>query len=321
MKFKFSFNFPGSNDETNLFSQSKTCSESIATCLTVFGGFLEMECRELIDSTAITCLSTIQRINLLLSSETKASFLNLGIVCVSTPWPDGAGPSDWITSLLREAALSLKFDRDLAVSRCAYTALAVCNNAATQRSPPLVIVKRNENLAHNNRGSNSFFSGKDLLNSIKSTTRDIYKTETAKKRMAADIVSDEEESSPQRAKLQKSNDKVKDDDQEQDVATNITSSERKAPDLTKEIKSVDDGHDPEGVCEADPETKQHEIIQGDGDDMEEEKEEEKESVFEQSPTDDAKSVETNDKQEESDSDDGSFDLPMIVDSGPDEEDA
>ena len=278
-----------------------------------------MESRELIDSTAVTCLSMIRRVNPVLTSETKASFLSLGIVCVSTPWPDGAGSSDCVTSLLRQAALSLKFDRDLTVSRCAYTALAVCNNIVTQRSPPLVIVKRNENLAYNNKSSNSFYSGAELLSSLKSTTSDIYKMEAAKKRIAADAVSQEEERSHQRVKLQKGNDKDTSDNQEQDKGSKDNSFERTALESTTPKKPAGDSHDLHKLCETNSDTQQIDVIQG-VDDMDAnaktEEENEKESIL--SPVVE-ETLETSEQEEESD-DDG-FDISaMIVDAGPDEED-
>jgi hypothetical protein len=122
------------------------CVDALSSSVSIFGGYLPLQEREMLESFALTCLQHISTSGSVYCNNpsSKAVILQFGVNCVSTPCQDGSASS--IISILRQTASALKFDINREVSSLAYSACNICNSITTLRAPPLVIVKRDRNL-------------------------------------------------------------------------------------------------------------------------------------------------------------------------------
>lgn len=154
-----------------------SCCDALRTSLLVFGGFLSLPSRTLIDSIISTCLSKLTESNgkFCNFSLVKASILNLGACAIATPWPDGA--SSGLVCELQKIAFSLKFDCDGRVSTAAYNAISICNMALTPRAPPLIIVSRTTSTDDATKGvsQSRFFSREALETGMDAVNEDIIR--------------------------------------------------------------------------------------------------------------------------------------------------
>lgn len=82
------------------------------------------------------------RHNLFLYSAVKSSTLNLGLMSLCTPWPDGSASS--VGDILWKTVSTLKLDNSRLVSSQALSALRVFEACMTPRAPPLIIHKREQ---------------------------------------------------------------------------------------------------------------------------------------------------------------------------------
>ena len=139
---------------------SEICIGTLATCVSVFGAFMPIATREMVESVAATCLDIIcaegHGSAYCNHSEVKTSILRLGVSCISTSWSDGSASS--LVSRMRQCASDLRFDRNSAVSSSAFSALTICNCLTTPRSSPLVIVTRDKKVAAFGDGISSSLS-------------------------------------------------------------------------------------------------------------------------------------------------------------------
>lgn len=159
-----------------------TCCDALRISLLVFGGFLSLPSRTLIDSITSTCLSKLTKSHdkFCNFSLVKAAILNLGTCAIATPWPDGA--SSGLVSELQKIAFSLKFDCNVNVSTAAYNAISICNMAVTPRAPPLVIVSRtNVDDATKVVSQSRFFSKEALESGMDVVNEDIIKAKLIEK--------------------------------------------------------------------------------------------------------------------------------------------
>jgi hypothetical protein len=159
------------------------CFEALSASLDIFGGFLTMQNRELIESMALTCLGNIG-INsspgrFCNFAPVKATVLKLGVSCITNPWPDGA--SSGLVQALRRAAFVLRFDGDSIVSAAAYSAMSICNMAVMPRAPPLMIVSRSNDVDGGMMNTNQFFSRESLEGGIGAVREDILKSKIIEK--------------------------------------------------------------------------------------------------------------------------------------------
>ena len=145
---------------------------ALSTVLITGGGYLSLASRSLIDSIALTCLSSVSAKS---SSRVatwppvKIEILKLGSSCLCTPWPDGAMSS--IMSDLRKAAKACTRDRDSVVASEGAACLRLCDALSMPRVPALLIVTNREH-CHETQTAAS------LIENIKSAREDIAKTET-----------------------------------------------------------------------------------------------------------------------------------------------
>ena len=108
----------------------------------------------------------------------------------------------------------------------------LCSNTATQRSPPLVIVKRNERVGFQTTGlgGRSFTSDKDLFKSLQSSTSELVQIEsTVKRRMEAENIAGEEERSHQRVKLDAANNEMGETKSAKTLGSKVASDDRRKP--------------------------------------------------------------------------------------------
>mmetsp|Transcript_4967 Transcript_4967/g.6419 ORF Transcript_4967/g.6419 Transcript_4967/m.6419 type:complete len:947 (+) Transcript_4967:38-2878(+) len=155
------------------------CIDTLSTCLVIFGGYMPLQHREMVESLTLQCLENIryQRIASFFCNYkgSTISILKLGMNCASTPWPDGGAST--IIDLLRSTAFELRFDRDMNVSSTAYTALNMCNSLLAPRSPPLVIVTRDKTMsAFNNENMNTIFTTTALETGINNVAKNKKET-------------------------------------------------------------------------------------------------------------------------------------------------
>lgn len=146
----------------------ETCIQALANCISICGGFLPLQTREMIESVAVTCLEQVclegHGLNYCSNPTTKLSILSLGINCVSTPCQDGSAST--IIGIMKQTSSFLRADRDFAVSSMAYTAVNLCNSLLTSHVPPLVIIKRDKNIEGFSDGMVSTFSKEGIEESI-----------------------------------------------------------------------------------------------------------------------------------------------------------
>ena len=107
----------------------------------------------------------------------KLALLTLGRNCISVPYYDGA--SSPLVCIVRDVSLMLKLDRNCNVSAVAFSTLSVCNTLMVPRSPPLVIVKRNNTVgtvSHNDKATvemkKDLSSSDDFMKKLKATIKD-----------------------------------------------------------------------------------------------------------------------------------------------------
>ena len=160
------------------------CCDGLSAAISVFGGFMTIQNRELVESIASTAISNLgmkgTQGRFCNFSVVKASILRLGISCIVTPWPDGAASG--LVQVLRQAASVLRFDRDSNVSITSYSAMGICNMAVTPRAPPLVIVTRlNDSDANTSAKHRQFFSRESLENGMEAAKEDILKSKIIEK--------------------------------------------------------------------------------------------------------------------------------------------
>lgn len=315
---------------------------------------MSIENRNLVESVASTCLSSIKdsmndsSLRLLSSGKIKTSILNFGMTAISTPWPDGG--ASILTESLRSTAFALKFDMDPNVSSTAYIALDVCNVAMTHRSPPLVIVTRTVNEPERSMNSKISFSREMLESDMAMVNEEILKSKFTKepakkvKTKNGDQKKDplqnskwvEMDVSTDQTELTEDNEK----DREESICYRNKMTERKEGNLEaeKQLRSDDsnyghgddgggddDDHDDGDRDEKDP------IDDIGGEDFEieartvsvGEKHDNVQDVGKNDREPDAESDlnhHKNDQLSKSDDDDDMDDFPEIVDCGPDEED-
>lgn len=167
------------------------CVEALGGSLDVFGGYMSMQNRELIESMASTCISHLE-INgtpkaFFSYTQVKSAVLKLGVSCVATPWPDGASSS--LVQILRQAAFVLRSDRDVGVSSTAYSVMAICNMAVTPRAPPVMIVTRGNELdngASMSMNTSMFFSRSSLESEMDTVREDILKAKMKDEKILED---------------------------------------------------------------------------------------------------------------------------------------
>ncbi len=169
----------------------ETCIQALANSISICGGFLPLQTREMIESVAITCLEQVcleGHGSIYCSNPNiKLSTLRLGINCVSTPCQDGSAST--IIGMMKQTSLFLRTDRDFAVSSMAYTALNLCNSLLTSHVPPLVIIKRDKNIEGFSDGMVSTFSKEGIEDSIMNVREIIarQKKESEKNRNASKL--------------------------------------------------------------------------------------------------------------------------------------
>jgi len=199
------------------------CCDGLSAALAVFGGFMTIQNRELVESIASTAISNLgmkgAQGRFCSFSVVKASILRLGNSCIVTPWPDGAASG--LVQVLRQAACVLRFDRDSNVSITAYSAMGICNMAVTPRAPPLVIVTRlNESDVNTSAKHRQFFSRESLENGMEAVKEDILKSKIIEKEAEENKKKkkDAEKSKMQKKEADKKILKEKYDAQSDDVA-------------------------------------------------------------------------------------------------------
>ena len=119
-------------------------ADCLADSLASGGEYLSLMIRNLLDSVAVICLSSIctGRSGTISFAEVKASFLRFATSCVATPWQDGAASS--IAKDLLEAARLCDKDAEYTVMQASSSAIRLCNALACPRAPALIVVTRSE---------------------------------------------------------------------------------------------------------------------------------------------------------------------------------
>lgn len=308
---------------------------------------MSIENRNLVESVASTCLSSIKEsmndssLKLLSSGKIKTSFLNFGMTAISTPWPDGG--ASILTESLRSTAFDLKFDRDPNVSSTAYIALDVCNVALTHRSPPLVILTRSVNEPERSNSKLSFsremlesdmaMVNEEILNS-KFTKEPANKVKTKKGGQKKDLIQKgarvEMDVSTDKTELTEDNQK----DGEKSIDCRDKTSERKDGHLEaeKQLRSEDSntghGDDVDGGGSGDDDNDPIDDIGGEDFEIEArtasviEKHDNVQDEGKKDREPDSESDVSHHKNDQLSNldDDDMDDFPEIVDCGPDEED-
>jgi len=123
----------------------QVCLDGISTLLSVFGGFMNLQSRQTIESITTMCLAYLENgdgsLLVFRYDCIKISTLRLGMNSMCTPWPDGGAST--LVGLLQKMAATLKHDVSSSVSSTAYAVLAACNLCLTPRATPITIVNRN----------------------------------------------------------------------------------------------------------------------------------------------------------------------------------
>ena len=167
----------------------------MADFVAICGGFLPHSLRSLIDSLAMMCFDSILKNNqlypILSFDSIKLALLKLGINCISVPYYDGA--SSPLMCIVRDMSVMLKLDRNCHVSSAAFATLSVCNALMVPRSPPLVIVKRNDSLGtvNNNDTANvemkkDLSTSDDFMKKLKATIKDTESSNNKRRSDAED---------------------------------------------------------------------------------------------------------------------------------------
>jgi hypothetical protein len=122
-----------------------SCSRCLAASLASCGGFLSISIRSLIESIAVSALSSLNEMekssnSILDWAPAKISILELACSCATTPWQDGASSS--IIEQLTAVAKQLEDDMDISVSMCAKSAHRMCDVVGVPRAPALVYISR-----------------------------------------------------------------------------------------------------------------------------------------------------------------------------------
>jgi len=303
-----------------------TCADTLGTFLSVFGGFMAMQNRELIESIASSCLSQISVSgkavsNIATFAEVKSSFLRLGISCINNPWPDGGAST--LVRTVRQIAFALKFDRDASVSSTAYLALSSCNMVQTSRSPPLVIVTRFKegDMKVNSINTDQFFSMEGLKEGMSIVKEDILKSKIIEKTKDENKkrVREEKEAKNSYKKSKKTKEV---DDKPKIETTDQVTKEKQTVDSSQKLHTLqgekEDGSKADATSEHDQLSKDpQDKLSSRADEVDVEMTEENDGVIE-SPSKDLNG--NNSKAEGSGDDDDEFNFPPIIDCGPDDED-
>ncbi len=304
--------------ETERAKLMVACCDAFTTALNVFGGYLTMQNRELIESMASTCLGNIEARNspkrYYNFALVKVAVIQLGISCVSNPWPDGA--SSGLVQVLRQTAFALKFDRDRDVSSRAYLALSICNMAVMPRAPPLVIVTRTNDAESGmmNPSRNLFFSRETLEGGISAVREDILRAKIIDKDMQEKRASVKKERAAIKAKslMEKETRKSSKTFKDEEMIDVENNDDLKTSDVDEELdKGETDGTNDQSESDG---------TKGDGIESNPNK---IASVQVHVEDGSVENIEIDKDDESSDSDeDGSDDddFPPIIDCGPDDED-
>jgi hypothetical protein len=148
-------------ERVELVAAAATCLSSI---LGSGGEFLTMETRQLMDSVAESCLLYIEQ-----GSQTEfstavvyESFLELGKMCVSTSWPDGAA-SDLRQSLQTASGLP-SISADCRLFQVALSARQLCDSLSHPTVPALQVVTRS-NPSPDSNGAHTAIASAEVFTS------------------------------------------------------------------------------------------------------------------------------------------------------------
>ena len=278
------------------------CFDCLSITLSVCGGFLSIENRELIESICSRSLTDLD-MNFNECALIKISILKLGASCMSTPWPDGAASG--LTQSLLQYAMPMRYDRDTTVSSMAFTTVGVCNLTLTPRAPPLIIISRAKESDDSMTRHKKFFSMSSMEEGMQSAQEDILRSKIASKEKMELKKKQKQEADERKKREKEERIKTKEEDksslnQFEEKATNVDSDDASPDQVDKEIHITE----VEKVLhESDQDMGGVSSGSDDNDDKE-----------------DAASEKMADDESEDDDNDDDDDFPPIIDCGPDEED-
>jgi hypothetical protein len=278
------------------------CFDCLSITLSVCGGFLSIENRELIESICSRSLTDFD-MNFNECALIKISILKLGASCMSSPWPDGAASG--LTQSLLQYAMPMRYDRDTTVSSMAFTTVGVCNLTLSPRAPPLIIISRAKESDDSMTRHKKFFSMSSMEEGMQSAQEDILRSKIASKEKKELKKKQKLEADERKKREKEERIKTKEEDksslnQIEEKAANVDSDDASPDQVDKEIHSAE----VEKVLhESDQDMGEVSSGSEDNDDKEE-----------------AASEKMADDESEDDENDDDDDFPPIIDCGPDEED-
>lgn len=277
------------------------CFDCLSITLSVCGGFLSIENRELIESICSRSLTDFD-MNFNECAPIKLSILKLGASCMSTPWPDGA--SSGLTQSLLQYAMPMRYDRDTTVSSMAFTTVGVCNLSLSPRAPPLTIISRAKESDDSMTRHKKFFSMSSMEEGMQSAQEDILRSKIASKEKK-ELKKKQKEEADERKKILEEEERMKTKEQDksslnqfEEKPVNVDSDDASPDQVDKEIHSTEEE---KVIREIDHNMGEASSGSDDSGDKEE-----------------AASEKMGDDGSEDDDDDDDF--PPIIDCGPDEDD-
>lgn len=121
----------------------ETCSNTLAACISAFGGLIASNIRGTIDSITHTCLSMLYSVgssSIFAYPCVKQSLLLLGMNSVCMPWGDGGRGT--LLEMVRNVASMLRSDYDVLVASTSLSVMCALDAIVTPRAPALLIPSR-----------------------------------------------------------------------------------------------------------------------------------------------------------------------------------